>query len=127
MMAISSFKRAFILCISILEEDTYMSLTVETTANPGQHIILWSKTGCHFCQEIKQYLELHDHHYINLDVADNDGLRDVLEAKYGIRHVPVVEVGRNGTYTAFLETDLEGLAHVLAQEAEAARHAVEVN
>ncbi len=110
----------------ILEEDTDMSLTIETTVNPGQHIILWSKTGCHFCGEIKNYLELNHHHYINLDVADNDGLRDILEAKYGIRHVPVVEVGRNGTYTAFLETDLEGLARLLAEEAEAAHSSVEI-
>lgn len=103
-----------------------MSSTIETTANQGQHIILWSKTGCHFCGEIKNYLELNNHHYTNLEVAGNDGLRDVLEAKYGIRHVPVIEVGRNGTYTAFLETDLEGLAQLLAQEAESAQSSATV-
>lgn len=50
----------------------------------------------------------------------NDVLRDVLEAKYGIRHVPVIEVGGDGKYEALLEPDLEKLAELLAQPDEAA-------
>ncbi|GGJ07176.1 glutaredoxin family protein [Paenibacillus hunanensis] len=83
-----------------------------TPSNP--HVIVWSKTGCHFCQEIKTYLETNGYAYTNLEVAGHDELRDILEAKYGIRHVPVVEVGQGATYTALLEPDLEKLRHLLA-------------
>ena len=84
-----------------------------TITQPVTHIIVWSKTGCHFCQEIKTYLEVNGYTYTNLEVAGNDVLRDVLEAKYGIRHVPIVEVGGNGKYTALLEPDLEKLQYLL--------------
>ncbi|MNP71232.1 hypothetical protein D3C76_1675900 [compost metagenome] len=50
----------------------------------------------------------------------NDVLRDVLEAKYGIRHVPVIEVGGDGKFEALLEPDLEKLAELLARADEAA-------
>lgn len=87
----------------------------EFQANNGK-IVVWSKTGCHFCQEIKTYLETNGYEYSNLEVAGNDVLRDVLDAKYGIRHVPVVEVGHGATYTALLEADLEKLQQLLQQQ-----------
>ncbi len=84
-----------------------------TTSQAEPKIVVWSKTGCHFCQEIKTYLETNGHTYTNLEVAGHDELRDILDAKYGIRHVPVVEVGQGATYTALLEPDLEKLQHLL--------------
>ncbi|MBP2002432.1 glutaredoxin [Paenibacillus shirakamiensis] len=79
------------------------------------NIVVWSKTGCHFCGEIKAYLEAHHYAYVNLEVAGHDILRDVLEAKYGIRHVPVVEVGYGQTYSALIEADIEKLEQLLEQ------------
>lgn len=55
----------------------------------------------------------------NIEVQGNDVLRDVLEAKYGIRHVPVIEVGGDGKFEALLEPDLEKLAELLARADEA--------
>ncbi|WP_322922368.1 glutaredoxin family protein [Paenibacillus campi] len=94
------------------------SVHVSDAFNPDVtlRIIVWSKTGCHFCQEIKTYLETNGYVYTNLEVAGHDELRDILEAKYGIRHVPVVEVGHGATYTALLEPDLEKLQHLLTGE-----------
>ncbi|MGF9642166.1 MULTISPECIES: glutaredoxin family protein [Paenibacillus] len=76
-------------------------------------VVLWSKTGCHFCGEIKTYLESQNQPYENIQVDGNDALRDVLETKYGIRYVPVVEVGGDNKYEALLNPDLEELGKVL--------------
>ncbi|WP_025717087.1 glutaredoxin family protein [Paenibacillus sp. 1-18] len=76
-------------------------------------VVLWIKTGCHFCGEIKSYLEAQNQPYENIQVDGNDALRDVLETKYGIRYVPVVEVGGDNKYEALLNPDLEALAKVL--------------
>ncbi|MCP1186373.1 MAG: glutaredoxin family protein [Paenibacillus sp.] len=83
-------------------------------------VVLWSKTGCHFCGEVKAFLTERNQPFENIEVQGNDVLRDVLEAKYGIRHVPVIEVGGDGKFEALLEPDLEKLAELLAQPDEAA-------
>lgn len=70
-------------------------------------VVLWSKTGCHFCGEVKAFLTERNQPFENIEVQGNDVLRDVLEAKYGIRHVPVIEVGGDGKFEALLEPDLE--------------------
>ncbi|WP_132357296.1 hypothetical protein [Lysinibacillus sp. CNPSo 3705] len=35
--------------------------------------------------------------YKTVDVTHKDAFRDILEAKYGVRYVPVVEIGANGS------------------------------
>lgn len=76
-------------------------------------VVLWSKAGCHFCGEVKSYLESKNQPYDNIDVEGHDVLRDVLEIKYGIRHVPVIEVGNNDTFHALLKPDLALLETLL--------------
>lgn len=56
-------------------------------------IIVWSKKGCSYCEEVKRYLEAKELEYKSVDVTDHDDRRDILEAKYGVRHVPVIEIG----------------------------------
>lgn len=89
-------------------------------SSTSKKVVLWSKTGCHFCGEVKAFLTACNQSFENIEVQGNDVLRDVLEAKYGIRHVPVIEVGGDGKYEALLEPDLEKLAELLAQSDEAA-------
>lgn len=77
-------------------------------------IVLWSRQGCHACGRVKAFLEEKGLPYENIDVGERDHLRDILEAKYGIRHVPVVEVKVDETtYQAILGEDLERLTTVL--------------
>ncbi|WP_339297916.1 glutaredoxin family protein [Paenibacillus sp. FSL R5-0623] len=83
-------------------------------------VVLWSKTGCHFCGEVKAFLTERNQPFEKIEVQGHDVLRDVLEAKYGIRHVPVIEVGGDGKFEALLEPDLEKLAELLARADEAA-------
>lgn len=56
----------------------------------------------------------------DIDVTDHDYLREVLQAKYGICHVPVVEIGNieNGTYQAVTEIGLEHLEKALFEKGE---------
>ena len=49
-----------------------------------------------------------------MDVTHNDAFRDILEAKYGVRYVPVVEIGANGVFKAVTEIGLEHLKAALA-------------
>ncbi|CAI6083137.1 hypothetical protein PAECIP112173_03804 [Paenibacillus sp. JJ-100] len=84
----------------------------------SKKVVLWSKTGCHFCGEVKAFLTEHNQPFENIEVQGNDVLRDVLEVKYGIRHVPVIEVGANGKYEALLEPDLEKLVELLVRQDE---------
>jgi glutaredoxin 3 len=79
----------------------------------AKKIILWSKTGCTHCEEITSFLSGKDLEFSNIDVVDNDQLRDVLEVKYGIRHVPVVEIGDGQTFEAVVEKDFERIELVL--------------
>ncbi|MEC0092351.1 glutaredoxin family protein [Paenibacillus macquariensis] len=76
-------------------------------------IIVWSKPGCHYCSEVKTYLEANDYSYENINVEGNDILRDVLEVKYGVRHVPVVEIDNDGKFEGVTEVGLEHLQTVL--------------
>ncbi|ALS21784.1 MULTISPECIES: glutaredoxin family protein [Paenibacillus] len=76
-------------------------------------LVLWSREGCQACQEAKAYLKEKGYVYSNVDVGGKDYLRDVLEVKYGIRHVPVIEVGRNQTYEAIVDSDFNRLEALL--------------
>ena len=69
-------------------------------------IVLWSREGCSACQALKAELKRENIAYKNLDVEEHQYLRDVLELKYGIRHVPVVEIGSGHHYEAILDGDL---------------------
>lgn len=86
------------------------------STNQNPKIIVWSKPGCHYCSEVKTYLEDNDYSYENVNVEGNDILRDVLELKYGIRHVPVVEIGRDGKFEGIIEVGLEYLQAALANQ-----------
>lgn len=76
-------------------------------------IVLWSRQGCHACQAMKAFLQQKGYAYENIDVEGKDYLRDVLEVKYGIRHVPVVEVGKDGVYEAVTDSDFQRLESLL--------------
>lgn len=75
------------------------------------NVVVWSKEGCHYCKDVKDFLIEQKIVFQDIDVTDHDYLREVLQAKYGIRHVPVVEIGdiENGTYQAVTEIGLEHL------------------
>ena len=77
-------------------------------------VVVWSKEGCHYCAEVKQFLEEKQVDYQTIDVTNHDERRDILEAKYGIRHVPVVEIGQNGIYEGVTEIGINHLEKVLA-------------
>jgi glutaredoxin 3 len=76
-------------------------------------VIVWSKQGCHYCSEVKSYLEDKNVSYQTIDITNHDDYRDILEVKYGIRHVPVVEIGNGEVYEAVTEVDLKHLQHAL--------------
>lgn len=76
-------------------------------------IVVWSKQGCSFCNEVKTYLEEKDLPYQNIDVTEHDDRRDILEAKYGVRHVPVVEIGQGNSYEAVTEVGIKHLEKAL--------------
>ncbi len=76
------------------------------------NIILWAKDGCHYCQEIKDFFQEKDLPYQVIDVTTQDAFRDILDAKYGVRYVPVVEIAQaENTYQGITEL---GLEHVIA-------------
>ncbi|MFB7158441.1 glutaredoxin family protein [Lysinibacillus sp. NPDC056232] len=77
-------------------------------------VIVWSKQGCSYCDEVKTYLQQQGISYKTVDVTHNDAFRDILEAKYGVRYVPVVEIGANGVFKAVTEIGLEHLKTALA-------------
>ncbi len=76
-------------------------------------VILWGRKGCQHCEEIKSYLEEKNYLYKLIDVEGKDYLRDVLEAKYNIRHVPVIEIGTEGLFQAVLEKDFEQIEQLI--------------
>lgn len=77
-------------------------------------VVVWSKEGCRFCQEVKNYLSERQIDFEDINVTNNDSLRDVLEVKYGIRHVPVVEIQReNNVYDAVTEVGIVHLKEAL--------------
>ncbi|MDF2681338.1 MAG: glutaredoxin [Brevibacillus sp.] len=81
-----------------------------------QKVVLWGRSGCSFCANVKEVLEAHDHPYEWIDVEGRDVLRDVLEVKYGTRLIPVVEFGGDGKYEALLHTELDRLESFLINE-----------
>lgn len=80
-------------------------------------IIVWSKQGCHYCEEVKQYLDEKGLDYKSVDVTEHDDRRDILEVKYGIRYVPVVEIGQGSIFEGVTELGLEHLEKALEKAA----------
>jgi len=82
----------------------------------NKKVVVWSKDGCSYCEQVKSYLTENKFEFSTIDVTENDSLRDVLEVKYGIRYVPVVEVsdGESSDYKAVFKVDLEALKDALA-------------
>lgn len=76
-------------------------------------VVVWSKEGCHYCEEVKQFLKEQQVDYQTIDVTNRDELRDILEVKYGIRHVPVVEIGRGDVYEGVTKVGISHLAKAL--------------
>lgn len=76
-------------------------------------VIVWSKQGCSYCGEVKNYLEENEIAYKTVDVTENDDRRDILDIKYGVRHVPVVEIGKGDAYEAVTEVGIEYLEEAL--------------
>jgi len=81
------------------------------------NVVVWAKAGCHYCQAVKDYLNEENVVFQEIDVTNHDHLRTVLDAKYGINYVPVVEIGVEGTnrYQAVTEIGVEHLAKALSE------------
>ncbi|MCY7980141.1 glutaredoxin family protein [Bacillus inaquosorum] len=82
------------------------------------NIVVWSKKGCSYCGEVKNYLNEKGLSFQNIDVSEKEELRDILQAKYGIRHVPVVEIGNGNHYQGVTEIGIEHLELALAKYAQ---------
>ena len=76
-------------------------------------VIVWSKDGCSYCEEVKTYLQQNQIDYRVVDVTNNDSYRDILDIKYGIRYVPVVEIGQGNSYVGVTELGVEHLEKAL--------------
>ncbi|MFJ8066947.1 glutaredoxin family protein [Psychrobacillus sp. NPDC096426] len=76
-------------------------------------VVVWSKEGCSYCNEVKEYLTEQNIAYKTVDVTNHDEFRDILEMKYGVRHVPVVEIGEGTVYRGVTEVGLEYLKAAL--------------
>ncbi|MCZ2260156.1 glutaredoxin family protein [Sporosarcina sp. G11-34] len=79
-------------------------------------VVVWSKEGCSYCEEVKEYLTEQNIAYQTVDVTNHDEFRDILDVKYGIRHVPVVEIGKGEVYKGVTEVGLEHVKAVLEKE-----------
>ncbi|MFJ7827925.1 glutaredoxin family protein [Psychrobacillus sp. NPDC096623] len=77
-------------------------------------VVVWSKQGCSYCNEVKEYLAEQNMEYKTVDVTNHDDYRDILHTKYGVRHVPVVEIGQNNVYEGVTEVGIEHLIAALA-------------
>lgn len=82
------------------------------------NIVVWSKKGCSYCEEVKNYLNETGFPFQNIDVSEKEELRDILQVKYGVRHVPVVEIGRTNQYQGITEIGIEHLDLALANHAQ---------
>jgi glutaredoxin 3 len=78
-------------------------------------VVVWAKEGCHYCGEVKHYLKDKGINYETIDVTHHDDRRDILEIKYGVRHVPVVEIGQGEVYEGVTKVGIEHLEKVLAK------------
>lgn len=76
-------------------------------------VVVWSKEGCSYCNEVKEYLSKQIIAYKTVDVTNHDEYRDILDVKYGVRHVPVVEIGKNNVYEGITEVGIEHLKAAL--------------
>lgn len=76
-------------------------------------VVVWSKNGCHYCAEVKHYLEEKEIAYQTVDISNRDEYRDILEIKYGVRHVPVVEIGKGEVYEGVTKVGIEYLEKAL--------------
>ncbi|GAK13056.1 glutaredoxin family protein [Geomicrobium sp. JCM 19039] len=81
----------------------------------SQTIIVWSKAGCHYCEEVRGFLRGKNVAFSEIDITEKDDYRDILEVKYGIRHVPVVEIGNDHVYSAVTEVGIEHVEKALQQ------------
>lgn len=79
-------------------------------------VVVWSKSGCSYCQEVKGFLEENQISYKEVDVTSHDDRRDILELKYDVRYVPVVEIGQEGNYTGVTQLGLEALKAALEKQ-----------
>ncbi|MEC2076157.1 glutaredoxin family protein [Metabacillus fastidiosus] len=79
-------------------------------------VVVWSKEGCHYCDEVKKYLQEREISYETIDVTNRDEWRDILQVKYNVRHVPVIEIGENNVYRAVTEVGIPHLERVLNTE-----------
>lgn len=79
-------------------------------------IIVWAKDGCSYCAEVKEYLQQQNLPYSTIDVTNHDDYRDILETKYNVRHVPVVEIGYAQQYIGVTEVGLEHLQKALGEQ-----------
>lgn len=77
-------------------------------------VVVWAKEGCRYCEEVKQFLEEKGIRYQTVDVTNHDKLRDILEIKYGIRHVPIVEIGRGDVYEGITQIGITNLEKALS-------------
>lgn len=76
-------------------------------------IILWAKEGCHYCQTLKEYFAREQLTYRLIDVTHQDAFRSILQTKYGVSYVPVVEVAKENSLQFTGVTSLE-VADVIA-------------
>lgn len=73
------------------------------------NVILWSKVGCSYCVDVKEFFAEKNITYKEVDVTVHDDRRDILELKYDVRYVPVIEIGKDGRYTGVTELGLDAL------------------
>lgn len=73
------------------------------------NVILWSKVGCSYCVDVKEFFAEKNITYKEVDVTVHDDRRDILDIKYGVRYVPVIEIGKDGRYTGVTELGLDAL------------------
>lgn len=78
-------------------------------------IVVWAKDGCSYCKDVKEYLTEQNLDYRVIDVTNHDEFRDILDVKYGVRHVPVVELGVNNQYQGVTEVGIEYLEKALEE------------
>ena len=76
-------------------------------------VVVWSKQGCSYCNDVKGYLSEQNIEYKTVDVTNHDEYRNILDTKYGVRHVPVVEIGKNNVYEGVTEVGIEHLKAAL--------------
>ncbi|GAB3067886.1 glutaredoxin family protein [Salinicoccus sesuvii] len=77
--------------------------------NKKVSVVVWEKQDCPYCEEVKQHLADSGFEYQIVDVSGNDALREVLKVKYGVDHVPVVEIGFGNRYDAVTEIGIPKL------------------